>query len=194
MAGCSEAHTGAHASRLHQAAALPRPAVQVSTALSALLCDMLQNPYTDAGWEADADALQEVQELAQEALDMPTAGRPVVVTFCTDGSRAALVRPPALHAMSASNPATSAAAEPALAPQSCTERALLAGLWPVVQCWVFGPRRTQQYSMFGTNLWMSALNILHGDPTLPWVMGAAWALRGRWLHCSGRGGPACRWL
>lgn len=67
--------------------------MQVSTALDALLCDMLQNPNAEYGWEADADALEELQELVQEAHDMPTAGRPLVVTFCTDGSRAALVRP-----------------------------------------------------------------------------------------------------
>eukprot|EP00892_Ulva_mutabilis_P003277 jgi/Ulvmu1/1320/UM011_0048.1 len=63
----------------------------VSTALSALLCDMLQNPNAAHGWEADADALEEARELVQESLDMPTAGRPLVATFCTDGSRAALV-------------------------------------------------------------------------------------------------------
>lgn len=65
---------------------------QVSTTLAALPCDMLQNPSTEHGWEPDADALQEVEELVQESLDMPTAGRPLVVAFCTDGSRSALVR------------------------------------------------------------------------------------------------------
>jgi len=49
---------------------------------------MLVNPTSDLGWEPDADALAEVTEhiLESSQLASPECS-PVVVTFCTDGSR-----------------------------------------------------------------------------------------------------------
>jgi hypothetical protein len=67
--------------------------LQVSTILQGMPCDMLPNPMAEHGWEADPEALEEVRDAVQQALDMPTQGRPLVVTFCTDGSRSAVVRP-----------------------------------------------------------------------------------------------------
>lgn len=73
----------------------------VSTILQALLLELLPTRTNDLGFEPDPDALQDVGEAIQEAVDVPTVGRPVVVTFCTDGSRSAMVRlMQVLHAVS----------------------------------------------------------------------------------------------
>lgn len=57
---------------------------------------MLEDPSSEHGWQVDQDCLDEVAEAIQEAIDMPTAGAPAVVTLCTDGARGALVRLPQL--------------------------------------------------------------------------------------------------
>lgn len=54
---------------------------------------MLHNPTSANGWQADPDALAEVVEAVEESVQMPTPGATLVVTLCTDGSRAAQVRP-----------------------------------------------------------------------------------------------------
>lgn len=66
---------------------------QVSLALGATVVDMLHNPTSANGWQADPDALAEVVEAVEESVQMPTPGATLVVTLCTDGSRAAQVRP-----------------------------------------------------------------------------------------------------
>lgn len=67
-------------------------ALQVSTILQGMLCEVLPNPMAEYGCEADPEALEEVCDAVQQALDMPTTGRPLVVAFCTDGSRSLVVR------------------------------------------------------------------------------------------------------
>lgn len=65
---------------------------QVSTILQGILCEALPNPTAPYGYEADSEGLEEVREAVQMSLDAPTQARPVVVTFCTDGSRSLVVR------------------------------------------------------------------------------------------------------
>jgi hypothetical protein len=75
----------------HARLPVERRCTQESSILEGIPCDMLQNPTSELGWEASEDALEEVILSIQEAMDMPTKGRPFVVTFCTDGSRGAMV-------------------------------------------------------------------------------------------------------
>ena len=65
---------------------------QVSTILQGILCEALPNPTTPHGYGADPEGLEEVRDALQMSLDAPTEARPVVVTFCTDGSRSLVVR------------------------------------------------------------------------------------------------------
>jgi hypothetical protein len=68
-----------------------RRGLQVSSILDAALCNMLEDPSNEFGWQADQDSLDAILATIQEALDVPTTGAPAVVAFCTDGSRAAQV-------------------------------------------------------------------------------------------------------
>lgn len=65
---------------------------QVSTILQAILCEALPNPSAEYGYEAEPGGLEEVRDAVQLSLDAPTEARPVVVTFCTDGTRSLVVR------------------------------------------------------------------------------------------------------
>lgn len=65
---------------------------QVSTILQGILCEAFANPTAEHGYEADPEGLEEVRDALQMSLDAPTEARPVVVTFCTDGSRSLVVR------------------------------------------------------------------------------------------------------
>jgi hypothetical protein len=64
----------------------------VSSIIDSMICNMLRNPTSELGWEADEAALADTIEVVNESVQMPTPGDTVVVTFCTDGSRSAQVR------------------------------------------------------------------------------------------------------
>lgn len=61
--------------------------LQVSTIMEALLVDMLKDPSSDCEFAPDTEALQHAMQAIQESMEIFPRGKPLVVVFCTDGSR-----------------------------------------------------------------------------------------------------------
>jgi hypothetical protein len=66
--------------------------LQVSTLLEALPMDMLQDPSSEVGWATDNVSMEQAVEAIQQSKTVFPKGKPLVVVFCTDGSRSLPVR------------------------------------------------------------------------------------------------------